>query len=432
MSDWPEKIIKESSYLKGRIGWQGLRAAEFIEEGPYLITGTNFRSGRIDWDSCYHVSESRFNEAPNIHIKNDDVLITKDGTIGKVAYVNDSPEKAVLNSGIFLLRCKDGSYKHKFVYHVLNSEIFIKFLRNHLNGSTINHLYQHVFEKFSIPLPPIKVQKKITDTLDCIDANIEKTEALIQKYHQIKTGLMHNLFTRGVLPDGRLRPPREEAPELYKETPIGWIPKEWDFTLCNCLCDKIIDCKNRTPAIKPEGYPVIRTPNVRNGKFVDQDLVYTDYESYLIWTQRGEPKVGDIVITREAPVGEVCMIPERHPKACLGQRMMLYRPDENQIDPKFFLFALQSSPIQKRLDLISGGSTVGHVRVGDIRDLFIFRPKSFKEQRRIGCLLTAIENRIDRENGLLEKLRNQKSGLMQDLLTGRVRVPVDEKEAAHV
>jgi type I restriction enzyme S subunit len=147
---------------------------------------------------------------------------------------------------------------------------------------------------------------------------------------------MHDLFTRGVLPNGQLRPPREQAPDLYRETAIGWVPKEWHFTTCAAVCEKIIDCKNRTPPEMPDGFPVIRTPNVRNGEFVDDELLYTDERSYRIWTARGKPQSGDIVITREAPVGEVCMIPERHPNACLGQRMMLYRPNQVLIDPRFF------------------------------------------------------------------------------------------------
>src|SRR5258708_380739 len=97
LPNWPRTTIAESAYLRGRIGWQGLKASEFVEEGPYLVTGTDFSGGRINWADCYHVSESRYAEAEYIHLKNEDVLITKDGTIGKVALVNDCPEKAVLN-----------------------------------------------------------------------------------------------------------------------------------------------------------------------------------------------------------------------------------------------------------------------------------------------------------------------------------------------
>ena len=279
---WPTTTIRASSYLKGRIGWQGLRAEEFLDYGPYLITGTDFQNGSINWSSCYHVTEARFQEGAYIHVRDGDLLITKDGTIGKVAYITNCPEKAVLNSGVFLLRCADRSYNHRFLYHLLRSSVFDEFLRLNLAGSTINHLYQNVFERFSFPTPGPEIQEGIAAVLDTIDGQIEQTETLIAKYQQIKAGLMHDLFTRGVTPDGKLRPTRAEAPQLYKESTLGWIPKEWEVKTSSDICISVIDCKNRTPPITSEGHPVIRTPNVRDGEFVWTDLNYTDKKSYLV------------------------------------------------------------------------------------------------------------------------------------------------------
>lgn len=297
-------------------------------------------------------------------------------------------------------------------------------------GSTFPEINKKDTARVLIAHPLDKTtQQRIASVLACIDTAIEKTEALIAKHQQIKAGLMHDLFTRGVQPNGQLRPPRSEAPELYRETAMGWIPTGWRFTTCEVVCEKIIDCKNRTPPETPDGYPVIRTPNVRDGEFLDAELAFTDETSYDVWTMRGKPQVGDIVITREAPVGEVCMIPERHPHACLGQRMMLYRPDPELIDSKYFLYALQSQQIKNRLELISGGSTVGHVRVGDIRTLWMFMPENDSEQKRIADALDGATTRLTREIAQVEKLKKQKLGLMQDLLTGRVPVPAAAEPA---
>ena len=282
------------------------------------------------------------------------------------------------------------------------------------------------FRRHEVYAPEPGVQQRIAAVLAALDNAIAATEALIEKHQQIKAGLMHDLFTRGVLSDGSLRPSRRDAPDQYQLTKAGWIPIDWSLTTCEAVCGRVIDCKNRTPPETHEGAPVIRTPNVRHGEFVDDELVYTDPHSYAIWTSRGKPEVGDVVITREAPVGEVCMIPERHQHACLGQRTMLYRPSETLIDPRFFLFALQSSQIQSRLDLISGGSTVGHVRVGDIRTLWMFQPKSMREQVCIAESLIRATQRLTSERALRDKLRRQKLGLMQDLLTGKVRVKLPE------
>src|SRR4051794_39826898 len=85
---WYINKIKYSSYVKGRIGWQGLRSEEFVDDGPYLVTGTDFEDGKVNWDRCYHVLKWRYDQDPYIQIKKGDLLVTKDGTIGKLAYID--------------------------------------------------------------------------------------------------------------------------------------------------------------------------------------------------------------------------------------------------------------------------------------------------------------------------------------------------------
>lgn len=389
------------------------------------ITGADFTASGVGEFRRY-VSERGIRASATSVVKQGNLLVVTRTGVGKLAI---APCDIAISQDITGIYIDPQKAKTEFVYFLLNREL--ENLKKLNQGTSINGIVRGDLEKHvvSIPRDP-SVQKKLVAVFRSIDTAIEKTEALIAKYQQIKAGLMHDLFTRGVLPNGQLRPTREQAPELYQETAIGWIPREWRFTTCSNVCDRIIDCKNRTPPEKPDGFPVIRTPNVRNGEFVDAELVYTDEQSYVIWTMRGKPQVGDIVVTREAPVGEVCMIPARHPFACLGQRMMLYRPNQQLIDPRFFLYALQSRQIQNRLDLISGGSTVGHVRVGDIRDLWMLMPKSPKEQKMIASALDGISEKLRSELAQREKLRQEKSGLMHDLLTGKVPVKVTDPEMA--
>lgn len=318
--------------------------------------------------------------------------------------------------------CKSIKLKPQFdseftYYNVLFNIECIKSLGE---GTTFAEISKAALSTVTFDFPESKPeQAKIAEVLSTVDRAIEQTEALIAKQQRIKAGLLQDLLTRGIDEHGNLR---SETTHAFKDSPLGRIPVEWEFTTCECVCEKIIDCKNRTPPEFPEGFPVIRTPNVRDGQFVDEGLLYTDERSYLIWTQRGRPAIGDIVITREAPVGEVCMIPDRHPKACLGQRMMLYRPAKEKISSLYLLYCLQSSPIQNHLDLISGGSTVGHVRVGDIRELGLIMPSRIDEQDRIALSLEKHFEQDKNEREYLSKLRSLKTALMQDLLTGRKRV----------
>lgn len=313
-----------------------------------------------------------------------------------------------------------------FLFYSLDERF--EWIQGRRTGTGVPHVPKDLGRILHLTYPTdLKEQRRIAEILSTVDVAIEGTEKLIAKHQQIKAGLMHDLFTRGLTPDGHLRPPHAEAPHLYKDSPLGPMPKEWETSPCRELCLSVIDCKNRTPPLAPEGHPVVRTPNVRGGAFVWDDLAYTDTTSYLEWTARGTPQPGDIVITREAPVGEVCVLPEELDSPCLGQRMMLYRPDPAKVLNLYLLFALQSREVQQYLDRISGGSTVGHVRVGEIRDLLVPRA-SIVEQTAIAAALDAADSRLRAMQDEGKKLHELKRGLMHDLLTGEVPVPIPELE----
>lgn len=205
IGDIPEKWnvfrIKNVAFLKGRIGWQGLKSDEYQEDGPFLVTGKDFKNGKIDWMSCVHITEERFDEAPEIHIRENDLLITKDGTVGKVAIAKNCPLKVSLNSGVLLIRSKNNSFfDQKFLYYVLCSNIFWMWFLSTLNGnSTIIHLYQEDFSNFSFSLPPLSEQKEIADYLDAkcakIDAFIAKKQTVIEKMTEYKKSLIYECVT---------------------------------------------------------------------------------------------------------------------------------------------------------------------------------------------------------------------------------------------
>ena len=194
--EWEVVRLGEISYLKGRIGWHGLTVQEYLEEGEYyLVTGINFKDGRINWDSCVYVSKARYETDRYIQLKKDDILVTKDGTIGKVAYIFQLPKPATLGTGVFVLRPIYKYYYPNFFYYVLNSFIFDRFMENLKAGSTINHLYQKDFVNFQLPLPPLPEQQRIGEILSQIDETIEKEEKYKEKLERIKKGLMEDLLT---------------------------------------------------------------------------------------------------------------------------------------------------------------------------------------------------------------------------------------------
>jgi type I restriction enzyme S subunit len=357
----------------------------------------------------------------------DSVLVSRMNTpalVGESCYVTEEWPTLFVPDRIWQLKQRDEqAVSMRWLSYVLRSAKARAHIETHATGTSgsMKNLAKGRFLDLTVDYPPVVEQRSIAQVLDTLDTTIRQTQALIAKLKQVKQGLLHDLLTRGIAANGELRPPHSEAPHLYKASPLGWIPVEWQLTPADQACEAVIDCKNRTPPEAASGHPVIRTPNVRDGRFVREGLAYTDSLSYAIWTQRGQPRKGDVLITREAPVGEVCLLPEDMADGCLGQRMMMYRPEPSVLSSEFMLIALLSAPVQKSLLDLAGGSTVGHVKVGDIRTLRIPVP-SLDEQERIVRAYGSSEARLMSEQALSTKLQKQKSGLMDDLLTGRVRV----------
>ena len=165
-----------------------------------MVTDTDFDNGKIAWDGCHYVAKDRFDQDKNIQIQNDDILITKDGSLGKTALVKDLNKPATLNSGVFVIRPIQGAYDSAYVYYILSSFVFKNFLDHLSAGSTIIHLYQKDISKFEFAAPvDINEQTAIASILSDIDSEIEALEEKLKKMRQVKQGMMQELLT------GRIR-----------------------------------------------------------------------------------------------------------------------------------------------------------------------------------------------------------------------------------
>ncbi|EOZ5958500.1 restriction endonuclease subunit S [Enterococcus faecalis] len=196
-TEWENINLGKTSLLKARIGWQGLTTSEYLESGfAYLITGTDFKKGTINWKDIHFVEKHRYDQDKNIQIQEGDLLLTKDGTIGKVALIKNLNKPATLNSGVFVIRPIQNRYLTEYVYYVLTSSVFKKFLRKLAAGSTISHLYQKDLTNFEFFLPSsLKEQKAVATVLSDMDEEIFKLEEKLEKYKKIKQGMMEQLLT---------------------------------------------------------------------------------------------------------------------------------------------------------------------------------------------------------------------------------------------
>ncbi len=200
------------------------------------------------------------------------------------------------------------------------------------------------------------------------------------------------------------------------------VPNGWKRVPIKEACESIIDCVNKTaPVVEFETpFKMIRTTNVRNGRVNTSDVRYVTEDTYLQWVRRGKPQVGDIIFTREAPVGEVGIL-EDADGVFLGQRTMMYRANHKLSDNYFLFYSLLSSFCQKQIEDFSNGGTVAHMRVPDCGEILINLPP-LPEQKKIAQILSTWDKAITTTEQLLANSQQQKKALMQQLLTGKKRL----------
>ena len=159
------------------------------------------------------------------------------------------------------------------------------------------------------------------------------------------------------------------------------------------ICEFIIDCEHKTAPVQSTGYPSIRTPNIGRGWLELDDVNHVSQATYEEWTQRAKPKEGDLILAREAPIGNVAIIPNNL-EVCLGQRTVLIRPNREKVNPHFLLYLLLGNEIQNKLQAFSGGVTVAHLNMGEIRKLELPNIPGRIIQDKIASILSAYDDLI--------------------------------------
>ena len=200
------------------------------------------------------------------------------------------------------------------------------------------------------------------------------------------------------------------------------VPNGWKRVPIKEVCHSIIDCVNKTAPVVDykTPYKMIRTSNVRNGRINTFDVRYVTKETYEQWTRRGAPLKGDVILTREAPVGEVGIL-ENAEGIFLGQRLMMYRANKKIADNYYLFYSLSSAFCQKQIEDYSNGGTVAHMRVPDCGEILVNLPPLL-EQQKIAQILSTWDQAISATEKLLENSQQQKKALMQQLLTGKKRL----------
>lgn len=380
-------------------------------------------NGKIDWAA---VSEVQYSIAPSRArrvVRAGDVLFgTVRPALQSHGYVDANHwQHLVASTGFSVVRAKEGKSHPRYLFHSLLSQQVRAQAERDAVGSNYPAVNDGDVRKFRIFAPRVEEQAKVADVLDTLDTAIRQTEAIIEKLKQVKQGLLHDLLTRGIDANGELRPPQSEAPHLYKQSPLGWIPKKWDAKELSgfSAAEITYGIVQAGPHIDG-GVPYIRTGDMSGDVLSRKALLCASRriaESY----KRSEVRTGDIVMAIRATVGKVLPVPPDLDGANLTQGTARIAPNV-RTDSDFLLWSLRSERAKIAIKSEIKGTTFAEITLEALRKVLIAAPTSKAEQGEIGARLEKLFDRIQRESALRDKFSSEKQGLMDDLLTGRVPV----------
>ena len=402
--DWDATSIDKLCTLKARIGWQGLTTGEYLPQGDYiLITGTDFKDGYIDWKNCCYVSKWRYDQDTNIQIKEGDVLISKDGTIGKVAFLNSIPGPGTLNSGVFVVRPKQEDIVNQaYLSWIFKSIWFKSFIDQLTAGSTINHLYQKDFVKFQLVYPKDKSeQTRIATALSNIDALISELGKLIEKKRAIKQGAMQQLLTGKKRLKGFAEPWREK--KLGEDATIlrGGSPRPIE--------DYITDSQ--------DGLNWIKIGDVKpDDKYFRKTAEKIKKEGL---TKTRQVKKGDFILSNSMSFGRPYILDI---DGCIHDGWLVIQDYQETYDMQFLYYVLCSDGVKDQYIAMAAGSSVQNLNKEKVANVILNAPASLEEQSAIASVLSSMDEEISSLEAKREKYTSIKQGMMQQLLTGKIRL----------
>ena len=406
MIDPKSTRLKFSASTFGRIGWHGLSTEDYATTGELLVTGTELVDGKVQWERCHRVSTEIWDRDPHIQLHAGDLLLTKDGTIGKVALVEELPGRATLNSGVFRIVPNRAVLAPRYGYWALNSKLFADFVDLLGSGSTINHLYQADVVNFGFPIPSLPAQQAIADYLDRETARIDSLIAARRK-------MAHLIVARTA---------------ASVESQIRTMALQYGDTPLKFACREVVVGIVVTPAAwyAESGVPAIRGTNVLPGHFDLTDLVYLTPEGHALH-RKSTLLSGDVVVVRTGQTGAAAVVPGRLEGAnCID--LVIVRPGKH-LDPHFLEFVLNSDWTQKHIEEHSVGTIQSHFNVGSMKNVPIPLAPLTRQRELVSRLRAesdqslGIRTALDSQVGLLQERR-------QALITAAVTGQLDIPEAA--
>lgn len=433
--DWKITTLADiaESLVDGPFG-SNLKSEHYVDEpGVRVVRLQNIQEGEYNDRDPAFISDHHAEHLVRNTVIAGDVLVAALGDetypVGRACVYPSHLPPAINKADCFRLRCNPDVALNAFVSLFLNGTAARTQVKRFEQGVTRRRTNLGNLRRVLILLPSTTEQRRIAEILSTLDEAIERTEALIGKLQQIKAGLMHDLFTRGVTPDGQLRPIREQAPYLYKQSSLGWIPNEWEVkpltqfaaSRPGCFVNGPFGSNLLTSELTDSGVPVIYSQDVK----VDG---YCRISNSHITEEKADElaicnaKDGDVLVAKVGNppgIAAAYLAPQR---GVITQDVIRIRPADN-VDAKFLACLLNSTVGIRAIQHITIEGTRARVSLTEFKALQFPKPL-LEEQLLISAKISGLQQLVNACSCDCTKLKQLKQGLMRDLLTGWVRVSV--------
>ena len=380
----------------------------YTESGIPFLRVTDIQKSEIDWSNVKYISQEEHVELiKRCNPEIGDILYSKNGTIGIPKIIDWDNEFSIFVS-LCLIKMKkqESCIYNKYLEQFLKSDSCMRQIRLRAKQGTVTNLHLEEIRELIIPIPTIKEQEKIASILSNVDEQIDNVDALIEKNKELKKGLMQTLLTKGI---GHTK---------IKKTEIGEIPEEWEVVSLSEITD-VRDGTHDSPKYLDLGIPFITSKNLKENKIDFSEVNFISEEDHIKFSQRSNVENGDILFGMIGTIGSPVIVKKEFEFSI--KNVALIKFNKSSINNKYILNLLKSSMIENQFLKLSNGGVQKFISLSTIRELQIPVPE-VEEQEKIASVLSVVDKKIEEYENKKQKLEELKKGLMQQLLTGNIRV----------
>ena len=402
--EWQIKKLDKNTYIKARVGWKNLKASEYVSSGIPMIAGQHIKQGKILWDKVDFITNERYDESPEIQLKNNDIIFSKDGSLGNPAIIKNMPKKATINGTMMLIRLNyiNDNVSPNYFYQICNSQYFKKMVSLIKSGGTVPHIFQRDIINFTFPIPKtLEEQEKIANFLSIVDKKVENLKNTITSLENQKKGLLQQIFSQKL----RFKDKNGNNYPNWEKKKLGDIA-----TLKNGI--------SKSNEAFGHGKKFINLQDIFNKSYI-----FNDNYSLVDVTEKelSENNLlkGDVLFVRSSVkregVGLPCVIMENLIDTVYSGFIIRCRFNINEnIYLHYKKYCFLEFSFRKALLKKSSSSANTNINQDNLSKLYVKLP-CLEEQTKIADFLSAFDRKLENQKAQLEHWKQIKKGLLQQM-----------------